>query len=156
MSMSGVTHQDDLDDELAEIVEEVLDGILETAEMDHGVGGSSAPGSTIEATVHIAGDANAVFTLRAPAETAYMIGAVLLAAPMDSLQMEDACDVMAELTNMIGGIAKSLIAEETYQLIPEVQVVDASAPLPQSIEVFHDLGRFEAHLEYEDGPESQN
>ncbi len=138
-----------LRDELGEIVAEMLDGFIEVSIPD----GMLPPadghsGVTVESTVPIVGEARALLTIRVPGSVAVGLTAALTGEDPGELTIGDACETMAELTNVLGGSVKTLIEEETELAGPSAQAHDTGtlAALAEGVEVDHQLGIFEAQL----------
>ncbi len=136
--------------ELREIVTELLDGLIDT-----GLLAGSLPqvvghdGVTIESSVPIiGGQAPARLVVRVPATTGVALATSFLDEG-DEVGTDQACEALAELTNMLGGTAKSLIDDETALDVPSAGAIptDALTPLANSVSVNHQLGTFDVQLE---------
>ncbi|MCP5026085.1 MAG: chemotaxis protein CheX [Actinomycetia bacterium] len=137
-------------EELGEIVQEMLDGIVEVSIPDGALppaGGHQ--GKTIESTLTIDGGAEpADLTVRIDGASAVALTAAMISEAPDEVTLEEACETMGELTNVLGGSIKSLIDEETSLGTPtsEVHETSSMAPLISSVEVRHQLGCFEVRI----------
>ncbi|MCP3938869.1 MAG: chemotaxis protein CheX [Actinomycetia bacterium] len=131
-------------DELADVVLETLEGIMETMTAPEIPLFAGPANMVIEAKVPVLGDDSGMFTVRVAAPAAMSLAAMWLNLEPPEVTIEDACDAVSEFCNMLAGSAKTLVSAETALDIPRVQPVygDELHPLPQGVEVFHDLGVF--------------
>lgn len=135
--------------ELEDIVQEMLDGIVEASIPEAVlpmVGGHD--GVTVESCLAIIGDEDrAMLTLRVPAATAIGLTSALVGEDPGELDTDDACETIAELSNVLAGSIKSLLEQETALDVPAAKAfpTDALAPLT-TISVSHLLGTFDVHL----------
>lgn len=131
-------------DELTEVVLETLDGILATMD-DVEVPMVPASASTvIEAVVPVLGEESGRFTVRVTEAAAQSLAVMWMGLTIDEVTTADACDAIAEFCNMLAGSAKTLVSAETALDVPKVEArhCDEVHHLPNSVEVFHDLGVF--------------
>ncbi|MEM7324645.1 MAG: chemotaxis protein CheX [Actinomycetota bacterium] len=138
-------------DELVEIVSEMLDGVVEASVPDGHVQPVMAYESqTAQAAVDVLIDTDVACTLtiRLQASVAVGLAAVLTDEDPADLVAEDACEVLSELTNVLGGSVKSLVEEETSLGIPKAEVKETGDfdVLDGSVFVDHQLGVFQVRL----------
>lgn len=138
-------------DELVEIVAEMLDGIVEASIPDGFVQPASAYDSqTVQAGVKILteGGGECTLTIRLQASIAVGLAAALTDEDPADLVAEDACAVLSELTNVLGGSVKSLVEDESSLGIPvsEVKATSELEVLDGSVFVDHQLGVFQVRL----------
>lgn len=136
-------------DELVEIVEEMLDGIIEASIPDGFIQPVPAYESqTAQACVKIIGTEECTLTIRLQASAAIGLAAALMDEDPSELIAEDACAVLSELTNVLGGSVKSLVEEETALGIPVASVKETGEfdVLDGSVFVDHQLGVFQVRL----------
>lgn len=138
-------------DELAEIVEEMLDGLVETADVapaEHlaQVDPSVAVG-TVEATVPVLGADPMTFTVRMEAAEAIALAASLTGDTVQRTTLDDAKATVGEITNLLAGSAKTLVEDETSLGTPTTSLLgDDAEPLADSVIVGHELGSFQVRL----------
>lgn len=133
-------------DELSEVIEETLEGILETIG-DVASVAPFAPGDEVqwvEAIVPILGPTtDARFVLVIDTATAATMAEVWAGIPADELGPDDGPAVVGELANLFAGSAKTLIDDETRLDVPTAAVVDGIGLDPDSLVVIsHQLGEF--------------
>jgi CheY-specific phosphatase CheX len=136
-------------DELVEIVAEMLDGIVEASVPEGYIQPAQAYESqTAQAAVKILGEEECTLTIRLQASVAIGLAAALMDEDPSELVAEDACAVLSELTNVLGGSVKSLVEEETALGIPEATVKETGEfdVLDGSVFVDHQLGVFQVRL----------
>lgn len=138
-------------DELVEIVAEMLDGIVEASVPDGYVQPVAAYESqTAQAAVKILGEGGSecTLTIRLQASVAVGLAAALMDEDPAELIGEDACAVLSELSNVLGGSVKSLVEEETSLGIPEATLKETGEydVLDGSVFVDHQLGVFQVRL----------
>ncbi len=135
--------------ELVDIVVETLDGLAESS-----LSGTPLPdvdgheGLTVQAELRIVGGVvDARFVLRVPASAAVALTSAMTEEDADELTLEDACGTVAELCNVIGGMVKTIFAEETALRVPKSAVVaEADLEPLDVVDVAHPLGRFQVHV----------
>ncbi len=137
-------------EELGEIVQEMLDGIIEVSIPDGALPPAEGhQGTTIESTLTIEGGGEpSDLTIRIDGASAVALTAAMISESPDEVSLEEACETMGELTNVLGGSIKSLIEEETSLGTPTSGAHETStmAPLISSVEVRHQLGCFEVQI----------
>lgn len=131
--------------ELFEVVQETLDGIVETIDNPFPSRSYEPPPNRVRATVEVVGQAKAVFTLAVDGPTALALAEVWARFPPDDIQPADAAAVVGELANVLAGSAKTLIDGETRLEVPVVEV-DGEADVETSVAVDHVLGRLKVDL----------
>ncbi|MEM7272357.1 MAG: chemotaxis protein CheX [Actinomycetota bacterium] len=136
-------------DELTEIVTEMLDGIVEASIPDGYIQPVAGYESQIaQATVVIQGADPCKLTIRLPASVCMGLASAMLDEAPEDLTVEDACAMLSELTNVLGGSVKSIVEEETSLGIPKASVAQSEdfAPLEDCVFVDHSLGVFQVRL----------
>lgn len=141
-------------EELAEIIEEVLDSI---AAMLDGGGPEAVPPTTwpdqaFEAAVAIVGPNPGELRVWTDSGTAVAMTARLTGRSVDELDLADGLDSIAELANLFAGTAKSVLPEENGLAEPIATQIDATAvpaPTEGAVEVDHHLGRYVVRLSIE-------
>lgn len=139
-------------DELALIVNEMLDGLCEANAQQSpeaaAAVAASVGDSLIEANVAVLGDSELGFTVRVSGPDAVGTTAVLTGQDPATVTLEEATATVSELTNLLGGSAKTLVDAETSLGIPATTVLDAQSapPLENSVFVQHPLGLFQVRL----------
>jgi hypothetical protein len=138
-------------DELAEIVEEMLDGLVETAEVSpSALLGDVDPAvvtGTVEASVPVLGADPMVFTVRMPATEAVALSASLTGDTVATTTVDDARATVGEITNLLAGSAKTLVEDETSLGTPTTALLgDDADGLSDSVIVDHELGTFQVRL----------
>ncbi len=149
--MTDISQTQSVDiEELAEAVGEVLDGLFDAT-----LGGrppEPVPGRehlVVCSSMQIRGEGKlATLRVQTPGPVAYGLASAMIGESPADLDKEDVAGIMAELTNLLGGSAKAIIAEETQLEVPRSQVVavDEAPQLTDATVVFHDVGRFNVQL----------
>lgn len=142
-------NEPDVLEELAEIVTEMLDGIVEASIPDgyiEPVAGYES--QTAEASLTIQGADPCRLTIRVAAATCMGLAAAMLDEAPEDLEVDDAQAMLSELTNVLGGSIKTIVEEETSLGIPEAKVTESSEieELADSVYVDHSLGVFQVRL----------
>lgn len=133
------------EEEIIAVVTELLDMLAMNAGIDLDPGPPPSGGSPLTATTTINAQDGVGTTGRLTIETdSTACGALAacwgLVGP-DGATMQDAKDALGELTNLVGGTIKTVLAEESFVGIPEV-AEGTSQAVCRPVPVDHGLGRF--------------
>lgn len=105
---------------IAEIAVEVWDTMLGLEIRMTGPGASRVRQPAVTASVNVVGASDCVVTLGTTAAGARAVAAAMFAAEAADLSDEEVWDALGELTNMVGGNIKSLLAEPSRLSLPVV------------------------------------
>jgi chemotaxis protein CheX len=107
------------DCQIEQIVQSIFSSML-GMEIRRSEGSGSECSETVIGTIHIAGTQPISVVLGVTDEVASATAAAMLQLPIASASEDDKKDVVAELTNMIGGNLKSIMPSPSYLSLPTV------------------------------------
>lgn len=136
-------------DEVCETAVEMLDELAATTPLVQPEGSSSVETDRllVSISIDIIGPFTTTMIVRVELADAIELAAAMLGEPFAAVDQATADETIAEITNVIAGGVKGLLAEETHLGIPTAtHVVGTLGQLEHAGLLDHDLGRFEIGL----------